>query len=88
MTPTEQDILDWYRADRPMPLDVWILQPQDTRETFIGAATQVALERYTLAVSVLADASKAIAPIDGGRLQERARILEAMEREALARRSA
>lgn len=82
MTPSYDDLLSWYRADRPMALSTWLAQPAETRDSYVAAATQAAIERYTLAVSVLADVGRTWAPIDGGRLEDRARVAEAMRQAA------
>ena len=88
--PDEEDIpfpmvLDWYRADRPIELPVWIQLTESTRQAMSDAATRVFVERIAALVAMLHDPAEVLSLVDGGESRRRADLIRAMAQETRRR---
>jgi len=80
-------LLDWYRAERPVPLQEWIELQEETRQTLADAATRVFLERIGALAAMFADPAELWSLVDGGVAKKRSALIQAMEAETRRRNS-
>jgi hypothetical protein len=90
MTEPDEDIpfpviLDWYRAERPIELPVWIQLTESTRQAMADAATRVFVERIAALAAMLRDPAEVLSLVDGGEAKRRADLMRAMAQETRRR---
>ena len=85
LTTTGEVILDWYRADQPIPFHVWAEQPEATRQAFVEASLRCWVERCNILTAMQHDAPRVLAEIDGGKTQRRADLMRALAEETRRR---